>query len=1082
MPKLTKEQIDEILRRFEAGKSKKEIARELNLSISAVIRHTPKLRAYLTQEQIQEIIRLVESGEQKKVVAHRFGVSHNAITPYTRHIRRQSPPTPPEIKAEAIRRILAGEQAASIARDLKINTRIVQKFAADATHKLKLPDTQKAAIQSAREDGKTVSQIASYLKIPIRIVNTVLGLRTSDRYSDELRQEVIRAIETGETAKSAAKRLGVSHVRASTWFSDAVAEGAAQRPEIPPTKYDDFQFTWITRQDPQLEEWRELIVSWFGAEKPSAGAAIDAITAFINRYLIAQNLPKKPADLLQRGRLLPDFYEKACPKSPKGRDSTRKIYDLIEWVLDSPGFADTSDGEPIRLTELYRNPINPNVGGNDGKRPNAESNKVVLPYHLISELRKRIAQGHNFKDWTWVQGLGGVETINGQQNASDWFEVTEDRIDRNDPDCVWRLRQRVTFPAVLEMWSPVRWVHALFHLQTTTRSGQARMIDSGEADTFIWKNENFIPNPGHLKQGTARKPRRQGVFRRPSPEDQAQGAKICLYFNTNKTADKGKTGTSKGFECAWPQMPIIDEDPYYWLAKLRDWQMKYNPIHRLTPWRELKGDVKLSATSEERAAEYPDAAFLFRAAEDSDHPHWPISSKSCASAWQKLLVAFENVLAKENFKHPSGEPIQLINPENGRAWSSPHATRTSLITHLILDGNVPPTIMMKIAGHARFIMTIYYTKAGLAGIQNAIRAGTEQIEATKFQTFERDLLGAKEEQMRHKAVFNAEDWKTILATNPADRNPLGWLHMHDGICLAGGNTAGNPYAPGCHTGGPAIIAANEVKKARHGPTPGGVRNCCRCRWKAVGKQHLLGLAATFDNRAYHMHKAKDEAIAAERERNRLMQDKARVETSNKPYDLMSELINTERRHEAAMHKFQELALDVAALHRTIERTMALPDNADGPTALAAQGDLLTVKMVLEETDSELLQLAQICAEVELFPDLDPGCAIFEFSQILDHAFEREGQPLILARFSEMEKLAAANAIMRELERRANRENPILGRRRVVEIMERGESLEEMLGVKLNSILQLTTHSGKKQVSLRLVKSDLEEDNDDHRAS
>jgi len=131
--------------------------------------------------------------------------------------------------------------------------------------------------------------------------------------------------------------------------------------------------------------------------------------------------------------------------------------------------------------------------------------------------------------------------------------------------------------------------------------------------------------------------------------------------------------------------------------------------------------------TEHQAAEYLDTAFLFRAAENADHPDWPIGYGDCYKAWQKLLAAYEAMLAEEGITHASGEPIELINPANGVAWSSPHATRVSLITHLIIDGHVPPAIMMKIAGHARFIMTIYYTKVGLSGIQNAIKPGQRRL-------------------------------------------------------------------------------------------------------------------------------------------------------------------------------------------------------------------------------------------------------------------------------------------------------------------------------------------------------------------
>lgn len=1074
MPKpLSQEQIGEIKRRFNAGESKTSIAKAMGLADDTISRYTPKVlrHTFITDDLNREIVRLIVSGKSKAEVAKILGLSNTTVGKYSSNIRlaTRKAPIPPEIRDEVIRRNLAGEPILAIARDLKISSSVAYKFAYTGVRDFVLSDAQITTIKTQFAHGKSNTQIASDLAISSLAVNKVLGIGMGIRYSKEVAKEFIRAVESGETMQDAAKRLGVPWKTASCWFSEALAKGEAQKPVKPLGKTDDHQFTWITRRDPRLEEWQRLILGWVEAKSPVISTTISAVTAFIDAYLVKLNLPKKPADLLQRGRLLPDFYETACPKSAGGRRYNRLIHELIEWVLDSPTFADVDGDVPIRLTDLYRNPINPSAGGTNDSVRDVESNKVVLPYFLVADLRKRIVQGPNFSDWKWVQGLTGRETQNGTSHAGDWFEVTEDRIDHNDPDCVWRFRSRGKKPTVLEMWSPVRWVHALVHLQTTARSGQLRMVDSGEADTFIWKEGQFVTNPSPLRLGTVKKPRQQGVFRRPTQGEAAEGAKISIYFNSNKTADRGKSGAEKGFECPWPQLSAIEEDPYYWLAKMRDWQMKYNPIKRLTMWRELRGGSKLGAKTGVQTAEYPDTAFLFRAAENATHPAWPIGSSECYNAWQKLLAAYEALLAEEGIKHPSGEPIELINPASGLAWSSPHATRASLITHLILDGDVSPVIMMKIAGHARFIMTIYYTKAGLAGIQHAIKAGTEKIEATKYQTFERDLLGAKAEQMRNKIVFNAEDWRTVLPVNPADRNPLGWLHMHDGICFAGGNTGGELATPGCHNGGPVIIAATKDRGARHGLVPGGVRNCCRCRWKAAGKQHILGLAATYDNRAYHMHKAKDEAIEAERQRNRFMQDKARVESYSEPYTRMRDLIDAERRYEAAMQRFQELALDVTQLHRTIERVMDLPDNADGPTALAAQGDLLTVRMVIEDTDSELLQLAAICADVELFPDLDAGTAIFEFAQLLDHAFEREGQPMVLARLSEKEKLAAANAIMRELERKANPDNPVMGRRKVVEIMDRRESLEKMLGIKLNSVLQVV--DGRKPVSLRLVQND-----------
>lgn len=1078
-PPLTQKQKDEIRRRFELGEKKSNIAKALNLSAQSVEKHTPKTQKQLAPDQIAEIRRRVEGGESKVSVASAYGVHAATIHRHTPHVVLVKD-VPPAVVAEIKRRFLAGESGSVIARALNLHRATLQRYSEKFVREYPLSQEQKAAIQSAKDAGASLFQISKSLSIPVAVVNSTLGgLINPRKHAAINKKEIVRAIANGETVESIATRNRLTTDTVNKWLSDAIKHGEAKPMKKKLWKTDDHNFLWIERLDPAFASWRTLLLEWIEAEKPNFSGVLSAATAFFDRYLIGQNLRLTPAQFLARSRTVPDFYKTSCPDSKGGHGYVNFIHRFIEWVLDSPDFADVNDGVPIRLTSEYRNPITPFETDSYTPR-NTESTKVVLPYYLVSDLRRRIAQGAHFKDWTWVRGLAGKETVSGDYHSSEWFQVTEDRIDKSDPDCVWRLRDRVADSPILEMWSPIRWVLMLAHLQTVSRGGQLRMLDTGEADTFIWEDGRFIVNPSPLRQGTARTPRQQGVFRRPSPIDEAQGVKVCIFFNTNKTRDIGKVGSEMGFECPWPQMANITEDPYYWFERLRRFQMKYNPIDRLTKWSELKGGVKLSTMSEERLTQYPDTAFLFRAPEIAEHPNWPISKNVLAKTWQKLIAAYEEVLAKENVLHPSGEPIHLINPDNGRAWSSPHATRVSLITHMIMDGDVSPVIMMKIAGHARFIMTLYYTKAGFTSINNAIKRGSEKLEEKKYETFERDLMSANEEQMRNRVVFNAQDWTTVLAANPADRTPLGWLHMHDRICLAGGNTHGDRQIPGCHNGGSLIRVATKTMKAEHGQVPGGVRNCTRCRWSASGKEHLMGLHATANNRIWHLHKAGEAAIAAEREYNQFMKDKARAEAVNEPFVHSRQMLDAERRRGAAIQKLQELAEDVAAVHRTIERVIALPDNAEGSMALAAQGDLLTVHSVIEDIDSDLLQLAGVVADLEMYADLDAGTAIYEYAHLMDAAFEREGQLPILARLSEKEKLAYANSIMRQLENTVNPDNPILGRRRVVEIMDRGESLEKLLGVKLKSIIQLAAPN-QKPVLLRLVKKE-DVDDDQRRTS
>jgi hypothetical protein len=600
------------------------------------------------------------------------------------------------------------------------------------------------------------------------------------------------------------------------------------------------------------------------------------------------------------------------------------------------------------------------------------------------------------------------------------------------------------------------------------------MVDSGEADALIYRDGAFVANAHELKQTG----RRQGVLRMPAPEEAEAGATISLFFNSNKTADLGKSGGAKGFVCPWPRMEQLEEDPYYWLEKLRNWQMKYNPIKKLVRWRDLTGEYKLSAVGQREKAQYLDTAFLFRAPENSKHPDWPLSWSATRKTWRQLLRAYEErANAERAAMNPPLKRLELINPTNGWPFASQHSTRVSLITHFVMDGGVSPIIMMKVAGHSRFIMTLYYVKVTDGKISEALKAGRTVLDAKAQALLERDLQSADAERLETAFVFNAEDWKTVLGVNPADRNALGWLHMHDRICLAGGNTHGDFTTPGCHNG--AIVGMPRGRHGMlHGPVPGGPRNCTRCRWSACGKQHLDGLTATLNNRTFHLEKARQRAVDSYRDYARLSQDEALAQAANEPFarDRETAILQAQRLHEAAMGEVAELGLDIAATCRTIERIMALPADVNS-TALVAQGDEATVKGVLEDVlnNSELLHLAGVCEDLEIYPDLKPGTAVFEFADLLDAALERDGLSPVLARLPEKERLVAANAIMRQLEQMANPENTTLGRRAVVQVMDRHESLKALFGDKVAGVVQLASRPGRTAPPLRLVRTEQADD-------
>jgi DNA invertase Pin-like site-specific DNA recombinase len=1056
---------DQVRSLYAQGQTKTNIAQEVGISFETV--HTYIGGMPIPENIKQEIIRQVEAGAKKKDVARAYGYTATTVSDMTPHVMRWNKPISPEIEKQVIELASKGETTSKIVRALGISSTAINRVVRNIFGENATPE-QGTAIQKMFADGSSRTTIALKLQIPKFLVDKKIGIGVSvNRFTEDQKRYAIEQVDAGKGVHKVGAELGISADIVNKWFHDAVAGGTA-KPRHNKSKGDDPELSWVCDRHPEMNAWRILMVKWIQGER-NRQTPLDAFVVFVKRFLWAFQLSPQPADLLRRNKHLPDFFVVACPQSNLGVAYNNNIHRFLNWVLIQPEFADDSSGQPITLPIFY-NPI-PKLTHAGIPKGTAQSNKLVMPYRMIADLRRRIAQGPNFRDWTLTQGLLGNVQVDGTRAGSDWFDVEESRLDRNDPDCVWRERKRYNGSIVLEMWSPVRWVATLINLQVTARTGQIRMLDSGEADTFIYCGSQFIRNKGPLAAGTERKPRQQGIFRRPDPGEETLG--LQLFFNTNKTADIMKQGKDKGMSCPWPHLPDHADDPYYWLQKLRDWQQKYNPIDCLTAWRELPTRRNLGIKSDEQNNEYPNTAFLFRTPETPKEAAWPVTHGTLTTAWVVLLNEYERILLAEGECNLDGSPIRLVYPETSRPVFSPHGLRVSLITHLIIDGDISPILMMKIVGHARFVMTLYYTKPGLKIIQDALANAHLKLEASKDETFVRDLLSIEAERLREHVIFNAEEWTTVMSPNPIDRNPLGWLALHDGICLAGGNTGpvnGNSSIPGCHNGGP-INTIKGVSKDYYSPVQGGVRNCCRCRWKCAGKQHSYGLAATFNNRQYHYYKLAERAIQDERATNELRKLKALDEAAGVPFTRINELRAAERRHEAAMQKVAELALDLGALLHTIERVQALPDHSDGTLALALQGDIATMHTILEETNSELLVLAQICEDVEFFSDLDPGTAVYEFAQLLDRAFEREGYPLVLARMSESEKLATANAFMRAMDNFANPNNPLLGRRRVVEILDREESLEATLGINIKTLLPKNCLS---RTSKRLIKREGEQ--------
>jgi hypothetical protein len=833
---------------------------------------------------------------------------------------------------------------------------------------------------------------------------------------------------------------------------------------------------WVRRDHPEFEEFRALASEWLQTVKGGMGQRIAALNAFFEHYLSRDDVPKTPGELLRRGLHLPDFAEVAA--TPETREVRNNyLHEFFDWVLLRDYSAEADDGE-LLVSTAFRNPLKV-AARPPGKGGNSQSVRSPLPYGYIHTLRRMLAQGPTFRDWKLVQQAHGVGDGEIGHPGRDWYDVDRSEVDDGDPDCVWRKRTSQNGRITYQIWSPVRWVAVLVKLLTPLRTGQVRMLDSGESD--FWKLEKgvWIPNDHPLADESEHEPWQQGALRRAwDPSNREQPHSTVLYVSTNKTADMDKAGPNKGYVVPWhsPSDPL--DNVYYWLEKLRNWQAKYNPIKRRTSWLEL-GSKHISPKTDEQLRSYPETCFLFRQAEDApEFRSLPITDALMSNAWFNLLEALQDELAEKGETHEDGSPITfVVRDEKGRTVRNDfplHSLRVSLITALALDGGVPFEILQKLVGHTRLVMTLYYTKVGHAHMTTTLSDAAAKLDASKEASTIRFLRHTKHEDLIKRAICNSSATLSgAIPIHPGDRNPAGWMLMHHGLCLVGGNVSeieDNAKVGGCYNGGPDTGTAT---KARYGPVPGGARNCVRCRWFVTEPHYLQALSAHFNNAAYQFDEARNRAVSAEISWQELLRAKARAELSGELFAEGTKVDAAERLAETTASEFSDRAEDLVATWRLIERCIGVLNagtQADGGTQLVIQGSAAEVKAVFEEVDSELLQLSGVCDDLQLYPDLEPDKAVLRRSQLLDSALYNEGLPPMFMTLSEADQLKLGNALMQRLSRIATPENPFIGRREVVKVMDAGDKLSKSLGIDLRSTVSALHIGGGPARSRREVQA------------
>lgn len=721
-------------------------------------------------------------------------------------------------------------------------------------------------------------------------------------------------------------------------------------------KTTDIEIKWFAEKYGIIySDWITLASIWLKIQVTNVALKLKAVILFLEGFLI--KLDEKFTNIEVFFKLSENFSTDdlilSFEEYTDAKDLSEEISAIINflgWVINERYFYKNAFGVNIPLyTVPFKKVLSKRIR-------NLESVYSAIPYQYISRLKKILCPQirGNFSDWKWAISYCDVNLF-----SSVWFEVAEDTLDKNDPDCVWVQTDKKFF-----MWSPVAAVALWVKLNLPLRTFQVRMLDSGEADEWRYINGQWDLNHNPL----IIKKRNRGVFRRQYDSEIKKWV-TSIYISTNKTADTFNDTKELGYTIQWNNIDVL-----YWLEKLRNWQEKYNPLNIITDCSLLEPRHLERLISSYQLNKLGKICFLFRnaAAKDLTEKDKPITDYSINRIWFFLLENLEEQLKKENDELFVNSSTYFLKSRSRTTTNFPlHCLRVSLLTIYSEYSGLPLEFISKyVAGHSRLIMTLHYIKPSNTKI-------TEHLNKSYI-----DAQSKSEEDIRvffrDQQIDNIENFTSYNDINTVkdalkNKNIVTWQPRYYGLCLASANSFENleneSLANGCMNGGEKIISEKNGKILGYKPVPHHKENCVRCRWFITDARYLTALIAHFNFLSYKTFNCAENSRKYDEEINKLESELYQAERINN--NAISKKINqlySFKKKE--LIEMDEYAKDSFSTLYIIKRIIDIESKKDNNKSnMIALGEISDLSLAFEETNSELLHLLLLCSDGNVYPEI-----------------------------------------------------------------------------------------------------------------
>lgn len=570
-------------------------------------------------------------------------------------------------------------------------------------------------------------------------------------------------------------------------FPSAVAQLVLTNPRQAVSLSDFASFNEVRIQAPHLNKWCDWFELFVRQTKDSQGQLRKtACTEFSDFLQTLSAPPLSPQEILRRhinnyntgstncyrGYLAANF------SSIKARNARLQMlgqfFEFVKErlvathkgnVRDAPWFAQPVDMKFDKFSETLK----------------SGTTRKAIAAHVMEQMRQILTEN----DYAWSKTQGS------------WAHLADQRSKTLD-----------------YVWCPSVAILLYTLLTLPLRSLQARLFDSGEGDAYVFdfETERMVPNPTQIPiNGVIERSRKEGFIQVISSGMLDGVDLVGIWVPVNKTSDKGY------------YIPWVSDEFLRHLRYQHEWVRRYSPNPNPHGIIEVQGHRNHPDEWVQRQSRF---LCLFRdpTVDRIYDPSLPVSKQKLLKLWIELCAETERQI--NSSAKTESQRVKLVERSADgklRALHDIHTLRVSGITDL-LDRGVPLNIVSEyVAGHATYIMSLWYDKPSPGRVRQALKAfeataGGSNSTIPKFTDEEVDA-------MRPYFVVNSSYEGMYTGFDALGEN-VGLLQFRlAGIC------------PGtrCEEGG--ITSSGRITSV-----PMGDRgpSCPQCRFWLTGPAFLLG--------------------------------------------------------------------------------------------------------------------------------------------------------------------------------------------------------------------------------------------------